>query len=363
MMMATVRPFASLALIAAIAAASAFAAPPEAPEAPEHVSRILFASCADQNRPQPIWSVARGAKPDLALLLGDNVYGDDETQGLPNLEAAYETAAKIPRRAAFLAETHALAVWDDHDYGRNDGGADYPHRERAQALFLEHWNVPGDDPRRTRPGLYAARTFGPPGRRVQVILLDTRFFRSPLKPTDESGVPGRERYRPDPDPAKTMLGRAQWAWLEERLAEPADLRILASSIQVIADGHGWERWGNLPAERARLYGLLANAGENTILLLSGDRHVAGFYEDVIRAPRGSVRLVEATSSGVNNAYPSRGEAGPKRVGAKTTEATLDGLVNRDNIGLLDVDWAARTVTFRILDEAGADALTPFTVEF
>ena len=40
-----------------------------------------------------------------------------------------------------------------------------------------------------------------------------------------------------------MLGEEQWRWLGNLLREPADLRLLASSIQVVADGHGWEWCG------------------------------------------------------------------------------------------------------------------------
>ncbi len=58
------------------------------------------------------------------------------------------------------------------------------------------------------------------GMRVQVILLDMRWFRSPLKITDQRGAPGKERYLPDPDPTKTMLGETQWAWLADELRKP-----------------------------------------------------------------------------------------------------------------------------------------------
>jgi alkaline phosphatase D len=105
---------------------------------------------------------------------------------------------------------------------------------------------------------------------VQVILLDTRFFRSPLKPTDQRNAPGRERYLPDEDPTKTMLGEAQWAWLADRLREPAEVRLIVSSVQVLAEGHGWERWGNFPRERQRLYDLIRDTGARGVVYLSGD---------------------------------------------------------------------------------------------
>lgn len=40
------------------------------------ITRIAFGSCAEQNKPQPIWDAVLAAQPQLFLFLGDNVYGD-----------------------------------------------------------------------------------------------------------------------------------------------------------------------------------------------------------------------------------------------------------------------------------------------
>lgn len=69
-----------------------------------------------------------------------------------------------------------LAIWDDHDYGINDGGADYPGKRESQQVFLDFFGAPPEDVRRTREGVYSAQVFGPPGRRVQLILLDSGTF-------------------------------------------------------------------------------------------------------------------------------------------------------------------------------------------
>ena len=53
-----------------------------------------------------------------------------------------------------------------------------------------------------------------------------------------------------------MLGAAQWAWLRAQLLQPAELRLIVSSVQVLAEGHGWEGWDNLPLERTKLLGLI-----------------------------------------------------------------------------------------------------------
>jgi len=295
------------------------------------LTRIAFGSCAHQDKPQPIWDAVLDYRPELFIFAGDNVYGD-LTPGAPTpLAQAYARAATIPGYQALRAQVPVLATWDDHDYGQNDAGGDFPYREEAKALFLDFWQIAADDPRRSREGIYHAETFGPEGMRLQVILLDTRSFRSPLIPTDQHGAPGKERYVPDPDPAKTMLGAAQWAWLREQLLQPADLRLIVSSIQVLAEGHGWERWGNLPRERERLLALIAETGAREVIFLSGDRHVGGIYH------RPGVAY-EITSSGLNMTYPAAREAGPLRLGP---------IYGAENFGTVDIDWWSGRVTLAV----------------
>ncbi len=317
---------------------TAFAPAAPAPALPAGpLTRIAFGSCADEEAPQPIWDAVLAYRPELYVFAGDNVYGD-YTDGrqvplartLEALRGSYEKASRVPGMVAVRAQVPHLAVWDDHDYGRNDAGADFPYKADAKSLFLEFWQVPADDPRRRHDGVYDAVTIGPPGRRVQLILLDTRWFRSPLRRI----VPrprGEGPYEPDDDPAKTMLGDAQWRWLAERLREPAELRLLVSSIQVVAEAHRWERWGNLPRELDRLRRVVADSGAGGLVLLSGDRHIGAIY----RASDGwPYPVTELTSSGINRFYADNREPGPNRLGE---------VYGAPNFGTIDVDWATGTV--------------------
>ena len=208
----------------ASATASAIAqADPAVERHPETVlRRIAFGSCAKEDRAQPIWSNVLASEPDLWIWAGDNVYGD--TEDVAELRAKYALLAAIPGYAALRASVPILATWDDHDYGRNDAGVEFPRKRESQQAFLDFFGVPADSPRRTREGVYHAATFGPEGRRVQVILLDTRYHRSPLEEF-ETGT-RRQDYRPTRERAATVLGAEQWRWLEARLREPADLRLI-----------------------------------------------------------------------------------------------------------------------------------------
>jgi alkaline phosphatase D len=332
----------------ALALLLALLASPAAAQAPSStLTRIAFGSCADEEKPQPIWDAVMAYRPQLFLFAGDNVYGDvsggrgvEAGREIEALAESYRLAAQVPGLKALRERVPHLATWDDHDYGLNDAGASFAGKEAAKALFLDFWHAPADDPRRGREGVYHAQMFGPPGRRVQVILLDTRSFRSDLKPTDRRGAVGRERYLPDEDPAKTMLGEAQWAWLAERLREPAELRLVVSSIQVLARGHGWESWSNLPRERRRLLDLVGDTGAAGVVFLSGDRHIGALYEEREGVP---YRLVEITSSGLTESFPGNREPGPNRLGAVWGET---------NFGTLDIDWWEGSIALSLRSENG-----------
>jgi len=304
------------------------------------LSRIAFGSCAKQTLPQTIWEPILAYRPDLFIFAGDNVYGDFNSPDAHELKNAYDEARLIAGYARLRETVPHLAVWDDHDYGVNDGGAEFAHKALAKDLFLEFWKAPATDIRRTRGGIYDSRVIGPPGKRVQVILLDVRWFRSPLKITDQRGAPGKQRYLPDPDPTKTMLGAGQWAWLAGELRKPAELRLIVSSTQVLAEGHGWERWGNMPLEKQKLIDTIREAGAKGVVLLSGDRHIGALYRDT---PVGLYPLYEATSSGLNMVYWAAKEPGPNRLGPLFAAA---------NFGAIDIDWRERKLVLALRDDGG-----------
>ena len=304
------------------------------------LSRIAFGSCAKQTLPQPIWEPILAYRPDLFIFAGDNVYGDFNSPDAANLKRAYDEARHVAGYARLRETVSHLAVWDDHDYGLNDGGAEFAHKALAKELFLDFWGAPATDIRRSRGGIYESRVIGPRGMRVQVILLDVRWFRSPLKPTDQRGAAGKERYLPDPDPAKTMLGDEQWAWLAEELRKPAEVRLIVSSTQILAEGHGWERWGNMPLEKQKLIDTIRASGAKGVVLLSGDRHIGALYRE---SPAELYPLYEATSSGLNMVYWAAKEPGPNRLGALYAAA---------NFGVVDIDWWERRLVLALRDEGG-----------
>lgn len=304
------------------------------------VQRVIFGSCIKQDNPMPIFEEMLKLNSDLALLIGDNIYGD--TDDMAVLRDKYQTLRRNPHYSAFERSVPILATWDDHDFGLNDGGADFVKRSESQAEFLHFWNVPKDSARWDREGVYHCEILGPVGSRLQVILLDTRFFRSPLKQGPTRRVAGP--YVADPDPSKTMLGDDQWNWLAERLLEPAEIRLVVSSIQCLPEAAGQETWSNLPAERKKFLDLLRSTSANGVILLSGDRHWAelSVLRDELDYP-----LYELTSSSLNQKHP-RGTPSENRFRA------VPQTFHQENFGVIDVDWshARPEVELRLLDAEG-----------
>jgi alkaline phosphatase D len=292
---------------------------------------IAFGSCLKQDAPAPILDRIVAARPDLFIFAGDNIYAD--TEDMDVMREDYATLGNSPGYRRLRAAVPILSTWDDHDYGANDAGAEYPRKQESRRLFLEFFDVPRSSPRWQHPGVYGAQTFGPQDRRVQVILLDTRYFRSPLQRREWYEYGNGRRFEPDTDAQATMLGPAQWRWLAEQLRQPARLRILVSSIQVIPDEHDWEKWGNFPAERRRLLELIRRSGAGGVVIVSGDRHLGEISRLDADDPQGvGYPLYEITSSGLNSGFAGYGEHNRYRIGG--------GNFNADNFGLIHIDWEA-----------------------
>ncbi|MEM7681662.1 MAG: alkaline phosphatase D family protein [Planctomycetota bacterium] len=325
----------------------------ELPSADAVLSVIAFGSCANQEDPQPIWDDIAEHEPDLFLFIGDNMYADLDRRfreiTLQDIHDAYAGLADRPAFARFRQNVPMLATWDDHDYGLNDAGAELTFKAGAQTALLEFYGEAAGSPRWDQEGVYGSWAFGPVGKRTQVIVLDTRYHRGPLHRNPLGRVSGRGPYAAHPaDHNPAFLGEAQWAWLETALEEPADLRIVVSSVQVVADEHGWETWGNFPAERRRLFDLIDSTGASGIVFVSGDRHL---MELSIDPDIGPYQAVDFTSSGLNW-WAARGRE--EETVREANRFRIGDPFRFDNYGVIQIDWSRPdpAVTLRGYDGHG-----------
>lgn len=288
--------------------------------------RIAFGSCADQDKPMPLLEVAATLKPDCFLFLGDNIYGDSRI--MDTLQAKYDRLAAKSEFQQLKATTKIWSVWDDHDYGENDAGKYYPFKEESKAIFMDFWEVPQDSDRRKHEGIYGVEWLRKGGLNIQVILLDTRTFRSNLLKRKSYDINFKNDYVPNPSPDSTFLGGAQWKWLEKQFSKKADLRIIASSNQFSHSYNGWESWTNVPREQQRMIDLIKKTKANGVVFVSGDVHWGEISK--MEVPD-SYSIYDVTSSGITKNWPKI-ESNDNRIG----EA-----VPQNNIGLIEVKNGAK----------------------
>lgn len=285
--------------------------------------KIGLGSCLDQDYPQPIWQSIKKEDLNHFIFLGDNVYGDTRHGSLRKMKSAYDKQKKV--LPDFLNDISIFSIWDDHDFGINDGGADYRFKRRAQELYLDFWEISNDDDRSNREGIYFSNNEIFFDKKFKFIFLDTRFFRSKLKGK-------KSNYIENIEPDATILGNAQWTWLKNELKSDFDFLFIFSSIQIIAKDHRFEKWSNFPNERAKLFELLEQFNDKTILF-SGDRHRAGIYR--------KNGIIEVTSSSMNKPGSSFNETDSYLIGKTYPQ---------ENYGVLEI--LENTIHIKIKDIKG-----------
>lgn len=286
----------------------------------KNLQTIAFGSCNKMELPQDMWPNIAGNNPDLWIWLGDIIYAD--TTNTRALAAHYKRLKTNPGYKLLRDKTQIIGIYDDHDYGSNDGGKGLPNKRGTKKCLLDFLDVPYSSPVRKQEGAYQSYLFGKGSNQIKVIVLDTRYFRDTLIRDPDP----KQRYFPNPD--GDILGEEQWAWLERELTDsPARLHLLCSSIQILPNEHGHEKWGNFPNSRKRLFQLIVKTQPANLLILSGDRHMAEISKlDIAGLP---YPLYDFSSSGLTHIRNSQIEPNRMRVGE---------MILKRNFGILKVQW-------------------------
>lgn len=303
-----------------IEVADAEAFKPRPIDTTKNLSIISFGSCNKLDKSQGMWDAVAANNPNLWIWLGDIIYAD--TSDMRALWAHYKRLKVNPNYRKVTSKTQVIGVYDDHDFGKNDCGGSYPMKKQSKKCLMDFLDVPLNAHVRKRDGAYQSYLFGTGEQRIKVIVLDTRYFRDTLAPD-----PTKQR-RYIPNTQGDMLGETQWAWLERELrTSPANLNILCTSVQVVADDHPHEKWGNFPNCRKRLLNLIVKTQPRNLLILSGDRHMAEISRmDLQGLP---YPLYDFTSSGLTHVRAGLSETNRYRVSKLT--------INR-NFGVLKIWW-------------------------
>ncbi len=226
---------------------------------------VAVSSCARTGSNGAVFDEIRRAAPDLYVVSGDFHYQNIERNEVSLFRVAYETQLQQPAQAALYANAPVAYVWDDHDFGPNDGDATSPSAPAARSgyeTFVPHYALSG----RT---IHQAFTMG----RVRVVMVDTRSARDPV--------------------AGTMLGHDQLAWLKGELLEASRSHVLVLWVNPtpwIADT-GADTWAGYAEERREIADFIVTHDIDNLVMLSGDAHMV------------------AIDDGSNNVFSSQREPG------------------------------------------------------
>jgi len=298
---------------------------------------IAFGSCNKHNVTNNLWDDILKTNPDLWIWGGDNIYGD--TSDMEELRSMYKAQNEVAGYKELKDKVPVIGIWDDHDYGKNDGGEEFEMKVESQKEFLDFMDVSKNSSRRSRKGIYAVHNYAIPQGKIKVLGLDTRYFRTALTKDTQT----KKRNKPNTYGEGTILGTAQWQWLENELTNSdADFNIIVTSIQFLSNKHGFEAWGNFPHEVDKLNQLISDSKAKGVIVLSGDRHISEFSKSKIDGI--SYPLIDFTSSGLTHVYSNfSGEENPYRVG---------DVVFTKSFGVLNFDFKSNKVLFKMVGDNG-----------
>ena len=288
------------------------------------ITKIAFGSCSKQNlADKQLWDEINETSPDLWIWLGDNIYGDTEDMAV--MREKYDLQKAHPGYQKLLGQTSVIGVWDDHDFGVNDGGKEFPAKDESKEELFRFLDVARDNPARERKGAHQSYTYNTSDGNIKVILLDTRYFRDSLIWEN----PGTRNKVSLENPDGDILGEDQWKWLEEQLSEKEiDLFIVGSGIQVLPAQHRWEKWSNFPKSRERLLNVIGKLS-TPLVLLSGDRHLSEISR--IDLPGYEYPLYEFTSSSLTSG---------SGIGKEENRYQIKEKIFEENFAVLAIDWKA-----------------------
>jgi len=289
--------------------------------------RIVFGSCIrEPDDTRHIFGRMASEGPDLAMFVGDNAYfkphGDENDPHTVHDADNEELMMKVhfqwraaPGMAELCGNVSTLAVWDDHDYGRDNAGGDNPQKFAALRCFKRmwaqrHYGLPDEQ------GIFSTVRCGP----AQIFLLDVRFKR-------HNGI---------------VISTEQMHWLKHQLAATdAPVKLIVSGSQMLPElsaRETWECWRhNGLGQLKELLTFIAEHPINGVILASGDVHLGHlmFSRGVLRQDgwRGG-DVWELTSS------PLTGETEPDAVmhgGDRFYDPYVIREVAEPNYGVIDIN--------------------------
>lgn len=218
--------------------------------------RFAAASCMnDLYRRDSIvmWEALARESCDFVILHGDTCYADQrsEEDGPLGIARRYAETRMALSWFRFERLTPTFAVWDDHDFGTNNGDRTFVHADFTRRLFRQFWG--SRETSTWRKGLGVGSRLEAFGERF--FLLDDRSYRDPL------GTPDGRHW-----------GHDQLAWLKRHLGTDSRPSWIISGNQFFGENPLRESVeADQPGDLRRIIADLSGAAA-PVALISGDVH-------------------------------------------------------------------------------------------
>lgn len=263
---------------------------------------------------------------DFMLWLGDNVYFlNGEYNSHKRMMKKMIKVRQNEEMNSFLSSMPQYAIWDDHDFGPNDGDRRWKNKDESLEVFQRFWPNPA---------------FGTPevkGNFCHFDYKDCSFFLMD------------DRYYRDSKDFTDFLGPGQLEWLKKGLKESdATFKFIAIGSQVLNDLSHGESYAKFYAERKNLFNFIQNEEIPGVLFLTGDRH----FTEVLKLDReGTYPFYDMTLSPISMWVYPIGENHREFHNPLRVENTLHSEMN---FGKIMVNGAEgdRTMSLEILSKKG-----------
>ncbi len=215
-------------------------------------------------------------KGDMMLWLGDNWYYrevDFDAEQNMIYRASHDKGRDFLQ--PIFRKFPNYAIWDDHDFGPDNSGGYFIHKQKSLDIFKNIWANPSYGMPKT-PGTFTKVRFND----VDFFLLDDRYHRS-----NENLPDGKDKH---------MYGVEQLLWLKNQLvASKQPFKFIVGGNQMLNDYHKFEGWDKYRYERDAFIKWLDEAKIEGVVFLSGDKH----HTEMLKIPReNAYPLYELTCS-------------------------------------------------------------------
>lgn len=215
--------------------------------------RLAFGACARVGSNGAVFDAIAANDPMAYIIAGDFHYGDIPEEDRQRFVDVLDLTLTRPAQSELYRSLPIAYVWDDHDYGFNDGNAESAGRAAAMDVYRDF--VPSYTLAGPQSSIHQAFTIG----RVRVVMTDARSERLP-------GI--------------TMLGLQQKDWLLKELETASKdhaLVIWVNPVPWIAE-EGEDTWAGHQEERAEIAQFIADNKIENLVMVAGDAHMVA-YDD------------------------------------------------------------------------------------